>query len=97
MDSASLQRAIGAGLGAARRKRGLTQEQLGILAEVNPTQLAHYEAGNRKPDIDILHKLAQALATDIDTLMKEGAMILLASSGNSPHNLSDKTSKNGAR
>src|SRR5258708_4227223 len=56
-------------LGVAREPRGLTQNILGIRAEIAPTTLAHYESGARLPSYENLQRLTQALEVSADYLL----------------------------
>lgn len=53
--------AIGTRLRAARRERGLTQDQLAERARLSPDMISRIERGDRRPSIPALHALAAAL------------------------------------
>lgn len=52
-----------------RNLRGLDQAELGELAKIPATSISHFESGNRKPSLDNLRKLADALQVSIDYLL----------------------------
>ena len=55
---------------AQRRKRlGLSQEELGLLAGTSQKQISKYENGMNDPTGDVLAALAQALETTTDWLL----------------------------
>lgn len=57
---------FGANLAACRKRAGLSQEQLGLRADLHRTEIGLLERGARVPRIDTLLKLAAAL--DLDPL-----------------------------
>lgn len=56
-------------LHAVRSQRGLGQAELGELAGIPATSISHFESGKRKPSLDNLRKLADALKVSIDYLL----------------------------
>jgi len=52
-----------------RNLRGLDQAELGELANIPATSISHFESGKRKPSLDNLRKLADALQVSIDYLL----------------------------
>ena len=52
-----------------RSLRGLGQVELGELAKIPATSISHFESGKRKPSLDNLRKLADALQVSIDYLL----------------------------
>ena len=56
-------------LGAARRLRGLTQQELADQASIHVTQLRRYEAGTAEPGLRALRALATALSISTDDLI----------------------------
>lgn len=48
-----------------RLRSRLTKKELALRVGVSPMAITHYENGDRKPDIDMLHKLAEALGVRI--------------------------------
>lgn len=55
----------------ARRKKGLTQEQLGELIGVAKTTITGYEKGNSDPGITKIYKLITALEVDANYLWQD--------------------------
>ena len=55
----------------ARLAKGLTQAQLAEAIGVKPTQIANWEQGTRKPKIDALMRIGDALGIDWTTLIQE--------------------------
>ena len=51
-----------------RKQRGLTQAQLAEEVDVSTAFIGHVERGTRKPSLDTVVALAQALHVSIDTL-----------------------------
>lgn len=56
---------IGQKIKELRKKRGLTQKELGKRLNVSYQMIAQYESGRRKPKIEQLRKIAQALSVDL--------------------------------
>ncbi|GHV92709.1 hypothetical protein AGMMS50268_32120 [Spirochaetia bacterium] len=54
---------------SAREMRELTQNELGLKANLPPSSIAHFEAGSRKPSFETLKKLATALEVTTDYLL----------------------------
>jgi transcriptional regulator with XRE-family HTH domain len=52
---------LGSNLRAARKKLGLTQEQVAERSGVHSTEVSRIEAGKRDPQVSTLRKLAAAL------------------------------------
>lgn len=52
---------LGTNLRAARKKLGLTQEQVGERSGVHPTEVSRIEAGKRDPQVSTVEKLAGAV------------------------------------
>lgn len=61
---------IGENLKGLRERKGLTQEKLASLCKVSPECICQYEKNKRKPNIDILKSLSQALDCSVDDLIK---------------------------
>lgn len=53
-----------------RRERGLSQEELSFRSGLTRAYLSGLEAGRRNPTIVSLHKLAEALGVDIESLVR---------------------------
>jgi transcriptional regulator with XRE-family HTH domain len=54
----------------ARRRAGISQEQLGLGAGLHRTEIGQLEQGHRRPRIDTLVKLAGALGVPPGDLLK---------------------------
>lgn len=52
---------LGSNLRAARKKLGLTQEQVAERSGVHVTEISRMEAGKRDPQVSTLLKLAKAV------------------------------------
>lgn len=64
-----LRKEFGNRLRFAREMRGLSQAQLGKRADMDPSQIAHFEAGSRLPGAENLAGLAKALLVSADYLL----------------------------
>lgn len=65
------QMTIGELIRDARKKKGLTQKELGERLEVSDVSIAQWENGIRNPRFETRQKLAKALDIDIAELMSE--------------------------
>ena len=61
---------IGKNIAALRKKKGLTQQELGDRLFVTDKAVSKWERGIGLPDISILEKLADILDTDIYELLQ---------------------------
>lgn len=61
---------LGARVADLREKRGLKQQELAKNAEMSVTFISEVENGHRKPGADALMRLADALETTLDYLVK---------------------------
>lgn len=52
-----------------RAMRGLSQQELAERTGIDAGNISNYESGNRKPSVDNLEKLADALAVSTDCLL----------------------------
>lgn len=57
---------------AARKKAGLTQEDLGKKLGVSGSFIAQYETNNRNPKLETLQRIAVALETAVSELVEPG-------------------------
>ena len=53
----------------ARHQQGLSQESLADKAGMKPAAISHFETGGRKPSLDNLRKLSDALQVTADFLL----------------------------
>ena len=58
-----------------RKKRGLTQKQLGDLCGMADSAIRRYENGRANPKIETLRKIADALEVNVTELLNEGDII----------------------
>jgi transcriptional regulator with XRE-family HTH domain len=61
---------IGANIKAIRKKKGLTQTQLGDKVRMSQQNVADYEKGIRNPTLHTLQKYSEALEVDISELLQ---------------------------
>jgi len=59
---------IGNNIKAARKKIGLTQDELALQLSVTPQAVSRWESGNGMPDISMVVPICQALSISTDTL-----------------------------
>lgn len=55
-----------------RKERGMSQEELGHLAEIDRTYVSALERCVYAASIDVMDKVAAALTVDIDVLLRSG-------------------------
>lgn len=55
-----------------RKRRGISQEALGELADLHPTYVGSVERGERNISVDNMERLAAALGLDIVDLLRVG-------------------------
>lgn len=53
-----------------RKAKHLTMKELGNMVGVSESAISMYENGKRQPDFETLLKIAEALGTDADTLLR---------------------------
>jgi transcriptional regulator with XRE-family HTH domain len=61
---------LGENLARARKRAGLSQEELGVRASLHRTEISLLERGTRLPRIDTIIKLAGALEIPLDELIE---------------------------
>lgn len=61
--------ALGIKIRQTRKKRHVTQEQLGEICELSAAHIGHIERGTRIPSLDTLFRIAQALDVSVDYLI----------------------------
>ena len=57
------------GVMVARTRAGLSKRELAVRIGVHASYITHIEAGRKKPSLDVLEKVAGALATSMPLLM----------------------------
>jgi transcriptional regulator with XRE-family HTH domain len=65
----SFYRDLGRRIAEVRRLRGLTQERLAERASITTSYLARIETGARKPTLDVVRRLAEALGVEVWRLL----------------------------
>ncbi|HCS62113.1 helix-turn-helix domain-containing protein [Microbacterium sp.] len=55
---------IGAKIAATRKDRGLTQDQLAVLSDIDSSNIRSYESGRAMLSVQTLVRVAEALKTD---------------------------------
>ena len=56
-----------------RKQKGLSQERLAELSHVHRVSISMFENGRKKPNVDSLKRLANALDVSTDELLGESA------------------------
>lgn len=69
MAESNLDTVFGQRLKEARERQGLSQSQLAERSQLQPSAIAHFEAGRRKPSFDNVRRLATALGVSSDFLI----------------------------
>jgi transcriptional regulator with XRE-family HTH domain len=64
---------VGVNIQRLRRERGLSQEELADRADIHQTYLSGVEGGKRNPTVTVLQRIAKALDTDIDEVVRRRA------------------------
>ena len=57
------------GLSLARNRAGISKRGLALKAGLDPSYVAHIEAGRRKPSLDAIEAIARALGIAVPLLM----------------------------
>ena len=65
-------RIFGARIEAARKKKGLTQEELAERVGVSQSMINHIEKGKKKPSLDTAVALADEFNTTVDSFFGYG-------------------------
>jgi len=60
---------FGQNLREIRKKKGYTLDQLAVIVGISKRMISHYETQVKRPSVDKLSKLADALGVSIDELM----------------------------
>lgn len=58
-------------IASIRIHKGFSQNELARLVGLTGSAISQYESGKRKPNIDMLKKIAQVLNCTVDDLIKE--------------------------
>lgn len=66
---------LGQKLKAARKKKGLTQQQLADISHVSLKHIQNCERGEKNPSFEILRSLAQVLDISLDSLITPNALL----------------------
>ena len=62
---------VAARIFAARKARGMTQEELAARAELSPTHIGVIERGLKTPNLDSFVAIANALGVSADSLLQD--------------------------
>lgn len=62
---------VGEAIAHCRREKGLSQEILSGLADIGRTHLSAIERGERKPTLETLYRISQALGIHMSDLVEE--------------------------
>jgi transcriptional regulator with XRE-family HTH domain len=66
----AVRKAIGENIRKARRRAGLTQEQLAEAADLHPVYISQVERGTKAVSVEALWKLSQALRAPMTTFLR---------------------------
>ncbi|MGO2933666.1 helix-turn-helix domain-containing protein [Microbacterium sp.] len=55
---------VGAAIAAERKRRGLTQDQLAVLSDIDSSNIRSYESGRAMLSVQTLVRIAEALKTE---------------------------------
>ena len=61
---------VGLNVQRLRREKRLSQEELADRAAIHQTYLSGVEQGKRNPTITVLQRIAEALGTDVEELVR---------------------------
>jgi len=75
IQSVSMRNEIGNAIRRLRQSHGLTQEELGTLAQVSQQTLSDAETGQSKPSLDTLCQVAAAMNLTPDTIFIEAGLL----------------------
>ncbi|MGO4539829.1 helix-turn-helix domain-containing protein [Paenibacillus sp. 2TAB19] len=76
---------IGENIRSHRRRKGLSQEQLALRAEINASYMGQVERGEKNPTIDVLAKIAAALQTPLEHIVNIDDSLPQAADGGSDY------------
>lgn len=60
---------LGSRVEAARKKKGMTQEELAEIVNVSQSMINHIEKGRKQPSLDTVIAIAQEFNTTVDALV----------------------------
>ena len=60
---------LGSRVEAARKKKGMTQEELAEIANVSQSMINHIEKGRKQPSLDTVIAIAHEFNTTVDALV----------------------------
>lgn len=69
MERERLNRQIGINIRKYRLKSDISQENLGLSAEINPAYVGKLERGEKCPTIDTLYKICEALGISVSEIL----------------------------
>lgn len=72
---------IGARIAAERKRRGLTQDQLAVLSDIDSSNIRSYESGRSMLSVLTLVRIAEALKTPPGDFLEDLTPDLFASPG----------------
>ena len=70
MSDLSLKHKVGQAIRSLRREKGLSQEELAELSNINRTYVGTLERGDKSPTLDVLERIAKALDITVGEIMK---------------------------
>ncbi len=65
MDNSSVSKLLGEKIRDIRKSKSLSQEDVSYIASLSPTHLGQIERGNKKPTVETISKIANALDVTI--------------------------------
>lgn len=66
---------LGRAIKARREERGLSQEALGLAAEIHPTWISHIESGRNNPAWGSVRRIAAILEITVSELAKQAEQL----------------------
>lgn len=60
---------LAAQIKSSRVQMGFSQEQLAEMLDITPTHVKHLESGHRRPSVELLFTLAEALHFSVDQII----------------------------
>jgi transcriptional regulator with XRE-family HTH domain len=66
----SLYEEVGRRIVSARKSKGISQERLAAECEIDRSHIGFIEQGRRRPTLSTLYKIAKALDTSLEKLLK---------------------------